>query len=331
MTSSTKETSSTSLDALLAREPLGVAQALRHALGIATTLRSWHDEGRICGALSPSGIRLEPGQPVRLKADTDFTPYTAPEVLAGFLSDIRSDVYAFGAIVYYMLTGRQPFPGKTPDEVLAAAQEGRPAPLGPLAGGLPRLESVILRCLDLNPDRRWQNMRLISVELRLLCAAAGRLQPAPSPRPAEAEVLEKVARLEQELEARASASDQTLASVREAIAETSDRVRTAFEFVEDQMRRQAVLIERLQLASKHTDDVVEQVAASVSVCDRSVTEIRQAAAESAEGISLALQRIDGRLDTQSDSIGAVQAMAGRMDDLLECVVESIDSLQTFVL
>jgi methyl-accepting chemotaxis protein len=147
----------------------------------------------------------------------------------------------------------------------------------------------------------------------------------------ESEFMERVARLEHELEARAAASDATLTAVREAITETRNRVQTAFEFFEDRICRQATLIEKLQLASEHADDLVERVAASVNGCDRSVAEIRQAAAESAESVALALQRMDARLDKHDDSIVSAQAVAGRTDDLLERVVESIDSLQSFVL
>src|SRR4051794_15607357 len=202
----TIETSRIPLDTLLSEAPIAPAKALRHALRIAAALRSSHEGGRVFGALDPSRIELGPDEATVVTASTAFTPYAAPEFLAGAKADVRSDVFAFGAILYYMLSGRQPFPGRTPEEVLEAAGMGRPAPL---AIALPGLDALIFQCLDLNPAGRWQNMRLICFELRLLCAAAGRLQPAPAARrSAHTELREHVARLEQALAAREAASEQ---------------------------------------------------------------------------------------------------------------------------
>src|ERR1019366_851468 len=80
---------------------LPVGEALHFAMTLAEALRRIHDSGRVYGALTPSNIGLT-GTSVELAASpvpaAGVTPYTAPEVLHGKPSDVRSDIFAFGAV-----------------------------------------------------------------------------------------------------------------------------------------------------------------------------------------------------------------------------------------
>src|SRR5215813_7384222 len=95
---------------------LPMAEALRHGINLAEALRRLHDEGRVHGALSPEHLEqvnhgLELVAPNRgMKAE--ITRYTAPEVAEGQAPDARSDIFAFGAIVFEMATGRPAFEGE---------------------------------------------------------------------------------------------------------------------------------------------------------------------------------------------------------------------------
>src|SRR5207247_8065955 len=79
----------------------------------------------------------------------------------------RSDIFTFGAVLYELVTGRRPFAGNSTAETLAALMREHPKPPRELTPDVPRdLERVILRCLQKDPDRRFQHMADVKVELR---------------------------------------------------------------------------------------------------------------------------------------------------------------------
>src|SRR5207253_2418004 len=93
--------------------------------------------------------------------------YMAPEQLHGADTDARTDIFAFGAVVYEMVTGRQVFEGKSQASVIAATLEHDPPPMSalqPLAP--PLLDHVITRCLAKDPDERWQTASDLKRELK---------------------------------------------------------------------------------------------------------------------------------------------------------------------
>jgi hypothetical protein len=84
--------------------------------------------------------------------------YMAPEAIENPKSlDARSDVYQLGAVAYYMLTGRPPFEGDTLVEVLSAHMTQAPTPLSEAATEKvsPELESIVMRCLEKDPQKRF--------------------------------------------------------------------------------------------------------------------------------------------------------------------------------
>jgi serine/threonine protein kinase/Tol biopolymer transport system component len=94
-------------------------------------------------------------------------PYMAPEHLAGRDADARSDIFAFGAIVYEMATGRRAFEGTTAATVIGAILHKDPPPLSSLqALAPPELDRLIARALAKDPDDRWQTMRDLTLELK---------------------------------------------------------------------------------------------------------------------------------------------------------------------
>src|SRR5262249_5676821 len=87
-------------------------------------------------------------------------PYMAPEQFDGKDGDARTDIFAFGAILYEMLAGRPAFEGKTTAMLLAAVQTVEPEPLSKLQPATPpALEFVVKRCLDKDPSQRLQTAR----------------------------------------------------------------------------------------------------------------------------------------------------------------------------
>jgi Tol biopolymer transport system component/predicted Ser/Thr protein kinase len=86
--------------------------------------------------------------------------YMAPEQLEGKPADPRSDIFAFGLVLYELITGKRAFDSPTQAGVIASILKEQPKPvreLQPLTS--PALDSIIQTCLEKDPDRRWQSAR----------------------------------------------------------------------------------------------------------------------------------------------------------------------------
>ncbi len=85
--------------------------------------------------------------------------WMSPEQASGEMVDARSDIFAFGVLLYEMLTGQHPFRRKTATETLAAIRNEKPEPPARLVPALPpEAERAVLRCLHKDPARRWQSI-----------------------------------------------------------------------------------------------------------------------------------------------------------------------------
>ncbi len=97
--------------------------------------------------------------------------YMSPEQAEGKPVDHRSDIFAFGAMLYEMLTGKQAFSGDSAVSTLASILRGEPVDLEERLPDIPKeFNRIIRRCLEKSPDRRWQSMadvRAILEDLRV--------------------------------------------------------------------------------------------------------------------------------------------------------------------
>ena len=117
--------------------------------------------------------------------------YMSPEQATGGKVDARSDVFSFGSVLYEMVTGQRAFSGETRVETLAAVMKEQPKSPSELVPGVPpELERVILRCLRKEPERRFQHMMDVKVELQEIKeesdSAAVATPPVAGPRSASA-------------------------------------------------------------------------------------------------------------------------------------------------
>jgi serine/threonine protein kinase len=187
--------------AQLKPHPLPVRQAVAIAIDVAEALDAAHNRGVVHRDLKPSNIMLTAtgaklldfgiSKAVTASAASETltaegtllgtVQYMAPEQLEGREADARTDIFAFGAVVYEMVTGRIAFPGATQAAVIAAILDSEPPPIasvGHLAGSsssdatstdqqvLPLLETALRRCLAKHPDERWHPTAALIGDLR---------------------------------------------------------------------------------------------------------------------------------------------------------------------
>jgi eukaryotic-like serine/threonine-protein kinase len=178
----------------LARGALPSSDALRCAVEMADALDKAHRKGVIHRDLKPGNIMLTP-QGVKLldfglaklvtePLDADVTKaanspltgagtivgtfqYMAPEQLEGQEADARSDIFAFGAVLYEMFTGRKAFEGKSQASLVGAILEREPAPVSSVQpASPPALDQIVKTCRAKNPDNRWQSAGDIGRQLQ---------------------------------------------------------------------------------------------------------------------------------------------------------------------
>jgi Tol biopolymer transport system component len=191
----------------LKRGPLPTDAVLRYAVQIADALDKAHRQGVIHRDLKPGNVMLTKTGPKLLDfglaklqgpqlsagsmlsaLPTGEKPlteagtllgtfqYMAPEQLEGKEADARTDIFAFGAVVYEMATGRRAFEGKSQASLIAAILEHDPPPMTtvqPLTP--PALDRVVRTCLAKDPDERWQNAHDVMAELRWIAEGAYQL------------------------------------------------------------------------------------------------------------------------------------------------------------
>jgi serine/threonine protein kinase len=92
--------------------------------------------------------------------------YMSPEQIQGADVDARSDIFAFGAVLYEMATGKKAFDGQTPISILSAILEKEPEPVRALRPVTPpELERLIQTCLAKDPDSRWQSAADLKLQM----------------------------------------------------------------------------------------------------------------------------------------------------------------------
>ena len=119
--------------------------------------------------VSVSATATAPHEPATAGALLGTVHYMAPEQLEGRPADARADLFAFGALVYEMITGRRAFDGPTAAAVIGAILHSEPPPLRTLEPKAPSaLEYLVSVCLEKDPAARWSSARDVVLLLRAL-------------------------------------------------------------------------------------------------------------------------------------------------------------------
>jgi serine/threonine-protein kinase len=195
----------------LAKGALPFPQVLRYGIEIAEALERAHRQGVTHRDLKPGNImitksgaklldfglaKLKPASPVQLSgaaataARDPLTAsgtilgtlqYMAPEQVESTATDHRADVFAFGAIVYEMATGKKAFDGASQASLIGAILKDEPRPIStqqPLSP--PGFDALIATCLAKDPDERWQSAGDVARQLKLLQSGASQPSMPPS-------------------------------------------------------------------------------------------------------------------------------------------------------
>ncbi|MGA1870928.1 MAG: protein kinase domain-containing protein [bacterium] len=185
-----------SLDRLAQEKRLRFDQMVNIGIQVAETLDYAHQRGIIHRDIKPSNIIISHGDRVKI---TDFgiahiedpaapqqtqageilgTPaYMAPEQAMGQPVDGRSDLFSLGAILYELATGSRPFRGENLAALIKAVADERPVePIRKRAEIPRRFSDTIMKCLEKNPDKRFQTGRELVESLQSCLSAEAPLK-----------------------------------------------------------------------------------------------------------------------------------------------------------
>jgi eukaryotic-like serine/threonine-protein kinase len=196
----------------LTKGPLPIDHALRVAAQIADAVDKAHRQGIIHRDLKPGNVMLAKTgvkvldfglaklRPVFTASDglsgvatqrasltghgtiLGTLHYMAPEQLEGDEADARTDIFAFGALLHEMTTGKRAFDDQSPAGLIAAVLEHEPTPATTLQPAVPRaIDMVVKNCLEKEPAERWQSMHDVLLELKSIADSLSHpLAQAPS-------------------------------------------------------------------------------------------------------------------------------------------------------
>jgi len=199
----------------LKRGPLPLNQAMSYGIQVADALDKAHRAGIVHRDLKPANIMLTrsgaklldfglaklrgndhegdltqqsnlPTEPIDITGEGTIVgtfQYMTPEQLEAGQVDARTDIFAFGAVLYEMITGRKAFTGKSRVSLIGAILKDEPPPISRIQPMIPpALDRVVETCLEKDPDERWQSAHDLMRELKWVAESASEASNrAPAP------------------------------------------------------------------------------------------------------------------------------------------------------
>jgi serine/threonine protein kinase len=334
----------------LAEGRLPTTEALRISMRLAEALRILQEQGCVYGSLTPSSIALTPNGVDLLPADTSpgiITPYSAPELVQGRPADARSDIFAFGAIVYEMLTGRRAFDGDSPESLRTVLMNAPPQ-----ATDNPALDRFVTNCLAKDPSARCQRIQKAAMELKLLNISARSTVDRARWDHIQAIVREAVHQAESRIAARLESHETAVAELHKIVTGSFHSLLAQVGTIEaqltsaqEQLVRAEESVTTMNLQMSALKDSVQADGGRISgaeialrsdgerlaYAEQAVETMRRHVAEFSESGGVRLDAFEQALKAQADTIESAKMAIGQTDDLVERVVEALESMQNVIL
>src|SRR6266480_3798775 len=211
------------LRASLARGRMNLQDALEIAVQVASALAAAHEAGVVHRDIKPENIMLRPDGYVKvldfgIAKLTEQRPasdhyevaptaalltrpglvlgtghYMSPEQTRGQKVDARSDIWSLGVVIYEMVGGIPPFRGETPSDCIASILKTEPPPLSGVLSDVPlKLESILQKALRKNSDERYQTIKEMLADLRILKGELEAESPLPQTKARAESIVSKI-------------------------------------------------------------------------------------------------------------------------------------------
>jgi hypothetical protein len=245
-----------------------------------------------------------------------------------------------------LITGHPPFQASSP-EALAAALLDSPSP----ATGSTRVDALLANCLAKDPALRWQRIQKAQMELKLLSVSARRSETTPQRESMAAWVRAEVQQVMSRFIPRLDTQEKNVNEFQQAVT-------ASLQALQANLCTITANVAAAQESAKRTEDVITKLNLRISTLEEreaaadrlagaellihaanervarteNLTEaLRKQASDFAESAALQLHALDQTVRSQADALESARTALAQTDDLVERVVEALDSLQSIVL
>jgi hypothetical protein len=341
------------LEQFLSAGSLPPGEALRIALAVAEQLRQFHDYGSVHGALTPAAIGMDGRVQLQPPSATFAAPpYAAPEVLQGKPADARSDIYSLGAILYEMFTGRtfntvvvsgDPALDRVVANCVAASPDARYQRVQKLQLELKLLMATMRRGMPASAPAPILAPAPVPAPTPILAALPAPIMlPPPSPVPLpDNGFAGPLQELEARMAHRFAEQDRAVASVERVAQEVLKALRAQVpapapppalysrpaarlfpdSFEGDPGHRVEQALEMLNDKIARAVEHIQQLGEKLEAFDTDAAALR-------DSVTRDIRNFERLLKQQSAAVESARTAMGQTDDLVERVVEALDSLQS---